>query len=135
MISHSTTIRVRYADTDAMAFVYHGNYLVYFEQSRTEMLRAIGLPYSAIEEMGIFIVVVEAHIHYYYPARYDDLLNVTASIKEMPTNKIRIEYGITKADENRTLIEGYTIHTFLNKLTNKPVRPPKEFTDLMGEYF
>ncbi|MDD8018334.1 MAG: acyl-CoA thioesterase, partial [Bacteroidota bacterium] len=53
-LSHSTDIRVRYADTDAMTFVYHGNYLIYFEQARTEMLRAAGLAYAEIERMGLF---------------------------------------------------------------------------------
>lgn len=134
-LSHSTDIRVRYADTDAMTFVYHGNYLIYFEQARTEMLRAAGLAYAEIERMGLFIVVIEAHLNYKRPAQYDDLLHVKAMVKEMPASRIYIEYEITRNKDSSVLITGHTVHTFLNKVTNKPARPPKEFLDVMQKYF
>ena len=135
MISHSTDIRVRYADTDAMTFVYHGNYLIYFEQSRTEMLRAAGLSYAEIERMGLFIVVIEAHVRYHQPARYDDLLHVKATMNERPNLRFRIDYEISKESVDQLLITGYTVHTFINKTTQRPVRPPKEFMGTIQKYF
>lgn len=134
-IVHTVDIRVRYAETDGMRVVYHGNYLTYFEQARTELLRAIGLPYAKIEEMGIFVIVIEAHANYRRSAVYDDLLHVKAMVKEMPTNKIKIEYEIRRNNEPELIVDGYTLHTFLNSQTNKPVRPPKDFTELMRRYF
>jgi acyl-CoA thioester hydrolase len=134
-IAHTTDIRVRYAETDGMRVVYHGNYLVYFDQARTEMLRAIGLPYAKIEQMGIFVIVIEAHAKYLRSALYDDLLHVTTMVREMPTNRIKIEYEIRRNNEEALIVEGYTLHTFLNAQTNKPARPPKEFTDVMQKYF
>ncbi len=134
-ISATTDIRVRYAETDGMRIVFHGNYLVYFEQARTELLRSIGLPYSKIEQSGIFVIVVEAHINYRRSALYDDLLHVKAMVKELPTNKIKIEYEIVRDHESDVIVDGYTLHTFLNSTTNKPSRPPKEFVELMGKYF
>ncbi|MBI2428804.1 MAG: acyl-CoA thioesterase [Ignavibacteriales bacterium] len=134
-IAHTTDIRVRYAETDGMRVVYHGNYLVYFEQARTEMLRSIGLPYAKIEEMGIFVIVIEAHANYRRSALYDDLLHVKAMVREMPTNRIKIEYEIRRNNESELIVDGYTLHTFLNSLSNRPAKPPKEFTELMQKYF
>ncbi len=134
-VSFVSDIRVRYAETDGMRVVYHGNYLVYFENARTELLRHIGLPYSTIEKMGIFIVVIEAHAHYHRSAQYDDLLHVKASVNEMPSTKIRIDYTITRNDSSEILVSGYTLHTFLNSQTSRPVRPPQEFILLMQQYF
>lgn len=130
-----TDIRVRYAETDGMKVVYHGNYLTYFEQARSEMLRNIGIPYSAIERMGIYVVVVEAHVNYRRSAFYDDVLHVKSQILEMPNNKITIQYEITRNDEPDMIVDGYTLHTFLNAQTNKPTRPPKEFIELIKKYF
>ncbi len=53
MIKHVCDIRVRYADTDQMKFVYYGKFFEYFEQGRSDLLRSIGLPYPQIEEMGL----------------------------------------------------------------------------------
>lgn len=133
--SHTTEIRVRYAETDAMRFVYHGNYLVYFENARTEMLRAMGLPYSEVEKLGVFIVVIEAHVQYKRPAQYDDVLLIKTTIAEPPTTRLRIEYEITKKDSNEIFVTGYTVHTFMNMATHKPTRPLKEFTESIQKYF
>jgi len=130
-----TDIRVRYAETDGMKVVYHGNYLTYFEQARTEMLRQAGIPYSVIEQLGLYVVVTEAHVNYRRAALYDDLLHVKASVKEMPTNRIRIEYEVSRNDDPTIIVDGYTTHAFLNANTNKPARPPKVFTDRMQHYF
>lgn len=134
-ISFTSDIRVRYAETDGMRIVYHGNYLIYFEQARTELLRSIGLPYAKIEALGLFIIVIEAHVHYRRSAVYDDLLHVKAMVKEMPTNKIRIDYEIRRNHEQEIVVDGYTLHTFLNPQTNRPARPPKEFVDIMQRHF
>ena len=134
-IAHTTDIRVRYAETDGMRVVYHGNYLIFFEQARTELLRWIGLPYAKIETMGIFVIVIEAHVNFRRSALYDDLLHVKAMVKEMPTNKIKIEYEIRRNNEAEVIVDGYTLHTFLDAQSNRPARPPKEFIELMQQYF
>lgn len=134
-ISYSTDIRVRYADTDAMKIVYHGKYLEYFEESRSEMLRFIGLPYSEIEKMGIYVVVLEANAKYFRSAQYDDILHVKATIQEIPSLKFQIEYEITRNNDPEVLVTGFTKHSFLNAQTRKPSRPPKEFIAIMEKYF
>lgn len=81
-MKHSMEYRVPYADTDQMGVVYYANYLEYFERSRTEMLRSIGLPYSELEKMGFFLPVSEAYCKYHSSAHYDELLTFSSWAKE-----------------------------------------------------
>jgi acyl-CoA thioester hydrolase len=129
MIKHTTDIRVRYADTDQMKFVYYAKYFEYFEQGRSDLLRDIGLPYPQIEAMGLFLPVIEAHAKYRKAARYDDLLHVVTYFREMPVARIRLEYEVLRDGEAEPIVEGYTIHTFVNAATGKPTRAPAQFIE------
>lgn len=135
MIFSETKIRVRYADTDQMKVVYHARFFEYFEQSRSDLLRAIGLPYAEIEAMGFHLPVVEAFAKFIRPARYDDLLLVKPMIKEMPQARIRIEYGLYNDATGELLAEGYTCHSFVSAATGRPSRVPDRFIDAMRAAF
>jgi len=127
-ISHTTAVRVRYADTDKMGVVYNGNYLTYFEIGRTELLRSIGLPYAEMEKAGYLLPLSEAKVVYRIPARYDDILRVTANfLMTDGAARITIHYVIRREDD--VIAEGYTIHPFLNAATMRPVRPPGFFIE------
>lgn len=129
MLNNKTTIRVRYADTDKMQFVYNGKYLEYFEVGRTELLRSIGLPYREIENNGYQLPLIEANLKYHYAARYDDLLEINAEIKDPLAAKLKIDYSIYR-DSNKDLIAtGFTLHTFMNAETQKAARPPRFYTE------
>ena len=88
MYTFETKLRVRYAETDQMAYVYYGNYASYFEVARVDMLRSIGLSYKAMEESGIMMPVLEMKSKYIKPAYYDDLLTIKVIIKEIPQTRI-----------------------------------------------
>ena len=133
MIKHSTTLRVRYADTDSMRTVYYGKYFEYFEQGRTELLRSIGLPYTEIEKQGILIAVVEAYAKYRRSARYDDLITVETMMTEMPVARIRLQYRLFLDGESEPIAEGYTVHSFLNETTRRPTRAPAMFLQTLQE--
>ena len=133
MVRNLSTFRVRYADTDAMKFVYYGKYFEYFEQGRTELLRAIGLPYTEIEKQGIYIAVVEAFAKYRRSARYDDLLTIETTVTEMPVARIRIQYRIFQEGESEPSVEGFTVHSFLNAATGRPTRAPAMFLQALQE--
>ena len=135
MIRHQTQIRVRYADTDQMKMVYYGKYFEYFEQARSELLREIGLPYSEIEESGIYLPVIEAFAKYRRSARYDDLITVESVVDEIPVARVRISYKIFAADDLEAIIEGYTVHSFLNAQTGRPTRAPAQFIQALEEAF
>jgi acyl-CoA thioester hydrolase len=129
MIKHTTDIRIRYADTDQMKFAYYGKFFEYFEQGRSDMLRSIGLPYTRVEEMGLFLPVIEAHASYKKAARYDDLLHVVTILRDTPVARVRLDYEVYKEGEKDLLAEGYTIHTFVNAATGKPTRAPAQFVE------
>lgn len=131
----ATEIRVRYADTDQMHFVYNGKYFEYFEVGRTELLRNLNLTYKEVEENGYQLPVLEANIQYFSPAHYDDVLIVETKLTEIPTLKMKIEYSIKIKDSNKKISSGYTIHVFINKETKKAVRPPKFFLDIITPFF
>jgi len=84
MYEFKNQIRVRYADADPMNVVYYGNYAQYFEVGRVESLRALGISYKVIEDLGIMLPVVELNVKYLRPARYDDLLTITTQLREFP---------------------------------------------------
>ncbi|MCK9408495.1 MAG: thioesterase family protein [Bacteriovoracaceae bacterium] len=134
-VDFTTDIRVRYAETDGMKVVYHGNYLTYFEEARTNLFRNIGIVYTEIERAGFFLVVVEAHAHYRRSAIYDDILHVKASLKERPSMKLTIDYEITRNSEPEILATGQTVHAFLDAQSGKPIRPPQEYINIMQRYF
>lgn len=125
MITSITKIRVRYADTDQMKFVYYSKYLEYFEQGRSDLLRQIGIPYPELEKMGFYLPVVEVSVKYLQPARYDELLEVETRLKEIPAARIRISYEIRRAEGSTVIAEGYTVHSIVNAQTGKPVRAPR----------
>lgn len=135
MITHKTQIRVRYADTDQMRTVYYGKYFEYFEQARSELLRSIGLPYAEIEKSGVFLPVIEAFARYRRSAQYDDLITVESLVEELPVARIRINYKIFEEKNVEPIVEGYTVHSFLNASTGKPTRAPAQFLQVLQEAF
>lgn len=135
MLSFKTEIRVRYADTDQMQFVYNGKYLEYFEVGRTEMIRSTGLAYSTIEANGYQMPLLEAHLKYISAAFYDDILIIEAFVREIPQLKIRIDYKIHRKTNNDLVCEGYTEHILINKKTKSPVRPPQFFIDAIKKFY
>ena len=131
MIRQVTPVRVRYADTDQMKFVYYGKFFEYFEQGRSDLLRSIGLPYPEIEAMGLLLPVIEAHASYKLPAKYDDLINVVTCLREPPVARVRLDYELFREGEAGLLAEGYTIHSFLNAKTGRPTRAPAQFLETL----
>jgi len=98
LTNHEIQIRVRYPETDPMGLLHHGNYLMYFEIGRTELLRASGGNYRQMEESGLFCVVVRAECRYHKPARYDDLLTLQTTITRITPAKIEHEYRLLRDD-------------------------------------
>ncbi len=129
-INHITQFRVRYADTDKMGIVYNGNYLSFFESGRTELMRNFGLPYVEVEKAGFLLPLIDSYIKYLNPAKYDDILNIKATLEIENSAKIKFIYNIFTSTS--TIAEGYTRHVFVDSKSMKPVRPPKLFTDIIN---
>jgi len=134
MIKSITTIRVRYADTDKMQFVYNGKYLEYFEVGRTELLRNCGLAYSTVEERGYQLPLIETGVKYKKPAVYDDLLDIEAIVSEIHTAKVHIDYRITRLGTGELIAEGFTDHMFIKADSKKPTRPPAFYIEALTKF-
>jgi acyl-CoA thioester hydrolase len=106
MQSGEISIRVRYAETDRMGLLHHANYLVYFEQGRTELLRAQGLAYRDLEDQGYLLVLTKAQVRYRSPARYDDLLTLRTIL--VRTTHVKIEHRYELLRDGELLAEGET---------------------------
>ena len=134
MYQSETKIRVRYADTDQMGYVYYGNYATFYEVGRVEALRDLGLTYKELENQGVMMPVLENHSHYVSPAKYDDKLTIRTTIKEKPAVRIKFHYEIF--DESDKLIhKGETLLVFVNMKSGRPCRMPEVMGDLLNSYF
>jgi acyl-CoA thioester hydrolase len=123
----TTTLRVRYQETDQMSVVYHGNYLNWFEVGRTELLRQLGQDYRKVEEKGLMLPVMEVAIRYQKPAKYDDLVTIITSISEYSGVKLKFLYHIYRNEE--LLVTGESSHCWTNH-DLKPVPLKRKWPEL-----
>lgn len=134
MYKSETKIRVRYADTDQMGYVYYGKFAEYYEVARTEMIRDLGFSYKEFEEQGIMLPVSEMKIKFYRAAHYDELLTLVTRLVEMPTARIRFVCEIFN-EEGQKLNEGEVSLVFSNAITRRPSRPPEDLIKKLKPYF
>jgi len=106
MVSGEITIRVRYAETDRMGLLHHANYLVYFEQARTELLRSFGLTYRDLEDQGFLLVLTKIEVRYKRPAHYDDVLAIRTTVER--TTIVRIDHRYEVLRDGLLIAEGAT---------------------------
>ncbi len=134
MYQSETTVRVRYGETDQMAYVYYGYYAMYYEVARVESLRKLGVTYKELEAMGVMMPVLENHSTFLTAARYDELLRIVTTIRKKPTVKIEFEYEIF--NEANTLIhQGATVLAFVSKKSGRPCRPPEVMMNVLEPFF
>jgi acyl-CoA thioester hydrolase len=124
MASSTTTLRVRYAETDQMGVVYYANYLVWFEVARTDLLRALGWTYREMEAAGVSVPVIEAHCEYRRPARYDDEVQVQTVGRLLSPVRMAFDYRVTVAGHPDQAASGQTVHAALGR-DGRPVRLPE----------
>lgn len=134
MFHYETGIRVRYAETDKMGFVYYGNYAAYYEVARVEALRSLGITYKSMEENGIILPVLENYSKYILPARYDDEIRISVMIRETPGTRIRFDYELFNQD-NKLINLGYTILVFVDLKTGRPMEIPAFITEILKPFF
>ena len=128
MDMHQTTIKVRYAETDQMGVVYHGNYAHYLEIGRLEWLSALGVSYKEMEANDVMLPVVSLNVNYKKPAYYDDVLTVYTTLVKLPTASIEFDYEIHNSS-GELLTTATTKLVFVNKKTNFPMRCPHYILD------
>ncbi|HRG38859.1 MAG TPA: thioesterase family protein [Bacteroidia bacterium] len=134
MYVSETTVRVRYAETDRMGYVYYGNYTQYFEVGRVEALRQLGTSYKEMEERGVMLPVYTCNLKYLKPAYYDDLLVIKTTIKELPKARINFDYEVYN-QKNELLNVGSTTLVFISIETMKPCPAPESFMEKIKKFF
>ena len=121
----TTEFRVRYAETDQMGVVYHANYLIWCEIGRTDFIRRLGKSYADLERENVALAVVDAKLRFHGAARYDDLIRVTTSLKEVRSRMITFDYLIEHAETSSRLVSASTTLASINR-DSKPVSLPMD---------
>lgn len=121
-------VRVRYAETDKMGVVYHGNYAQYFEIGRVEWLRNLGISYKKMEELGVMLPVVSLTMNYKKSAFYDDDLTIRTIFKKLTSVKIEFDYELYN-EKGDLLTTGNSVLVFVNMETGRPMAAPQYVVD------
>ena len=125
------TLCVRYAETDAMGVAHHASYIVWLEQGRTELLRACGTSYRAIEAAGFFVVLTDLRARYLASARYDDAVALRVWMDGLRSRGLSFRYELRLAESGAPLLTARTEHVFVARATGRPTRPPAELMELL----
>ncbi len=131
-LTNRVDIRVRYADTDKMGYLYNGNYFAYFEVGRTELMRKYGMIYKELEDSGYILPLIDTYAKYIKPAYYDDLLTVEAILNYENGAVIQFDYNILRDDT--IITQGFTRHIFVTVGKRIPVKPPKIFMEVINKF-
>ncbi|UZR92259.1 acyl-CoA thioesterase [Chondrinema litorale] len=134
MYSSEYKVRIRYADTDQMGFVYYGNYPIFYEIGRVEAMRSLGFSYKKLEDNGIMMPVLESRSKYILPAKYDELITIKTTITSLPKVKIHFNYEIFN-ETNKLIHIGETTLAFIRKDSMRPCRVPSEIIDLLNPFY
>jgi acyl-CoA thioester hydrolase len=135
MYTSTTEIRVRYGETDQMGFLYYGHYALYYEVGRAEAIRQLGFTYRELEELGIHMPVVELHAQYLRPARYDDLVTVKTTLRELPDGpKIRFHSELYNQD-GELLNKGTVSLVFYDPVARRKVTMHPELHRRLEPFF
>jgi acyl-CoA thioester hydrolase len=129
--SFRTTVRVRFADTDAQGIAHNASYLVWYEVARVEYLREYAGGYQSLRDHGVEALVLESHCRYVVPAVFDDILHVHTRCVDLRGARFRYEYAIVR-DDGTLMADGYTAHACVDALTLKPTRVPDWLCDAIG---
>ncbi|MEZ2446376.1 acyl-CoA thioesterase [Chitinophaga sp. RCC_12] len=135
MFISTTTIRVRYGETDQMGYLYYGNYGLYYEVGRAEAIRELGFSYRQLEEQGVIMPVAELNVKYLRPAYYDDLITVKTILKEMPKgSKIQFHSELYN-EKNELLNVGVTTLVFIDVKTKQKAGLPEALQKILAPFF
>jgi acyl-CoA thioester hydrolase len=125
-----TDVTVRFAETDAQGVAHHSAYLVWFEVARVAYLAEHAGGYRALQEQGLESLVVEAHVRYGVPARFDDRLRVQARVRDVRGARFRYEYAIRRGRD--LVADGWTAHACVDARTFRPTRVPAALVDAIA---
>ena len=134
MIKGNYKIRIRYADTDQMGYVYYGRYANFYEIARVELFRSLGFSYKDLEDKGVGMPVIKMNSKFLLPIKYDEEIKIITYINKIPNSKITFTYKLFNS-ENLIVNEAKTILTFIDLKRKRPVRIPTELMTIIKKKF
>ena len=128
---HAIEFRVRYGETDQMGVVYHAEYVVWCDMGRTELIRAAGLSYADLERSGVALAVTDLSVRYHAAARYDDMIRVETTLREVRSRAVTFEYVVKRAGSGERLASARTVLVALDT-SKRPTSLPLAFRDQLA---
>lgn len=130
-MKHSATLRVRYAETDAMGVVHHAAYVPWLEVGRVNLLRAAGCPYGDIEARGLLVVLSDLQVRYRWPARFDDEITVHTTLVALKSRQLAFAYAVVHTHTQQLLVQAQTTHIVVQRAHMRPTTLPTDIVDLL----
>jgi acyl-CoA thioester hydrolase len=125
-----TDVTVRFAETDAQGVAHNAAYLVWFEVARVAYLAEYTGGYPALRAQGIESFVLESHVRYLQPARFDDRLRIYSRVGQLRGARFRFDYAIARAEE--VIADGWTSHACVDAVTLRPRRIPSALAEAIA---
>jgi acyl-CoA thioester hydrolase len=134
MIQNSLILRPRYGEVDQMGYVYHANYVSYCHQARTELMRNLGIHDQALEENQIMLPVISINLRYLKAAKYDELLTIKTTLREMPKTRAVFEFEI-RNEANEKICTAVSEVVFVDSISRKPMKVPEMIRIKLADFF
>ncbi len=133
MIKDITIIRPRYDEVDQMGYVYHGNYVKYCHQARTELMRKINIHDASLESQNIMMPVIEMNLKYHNPSGYDEELTIETIVEDIPEVKLNFKFKMY-GNDNKLICSAKSTVVFVDSISRKPMRIPDFIKESFKKY-
>lgn len=134
MIQNKISLRPRYGEVDQMGYVYHANYVSYCHQARTELLRSFGIQDKVLEENQIMLPVISINLRYHKAAKYDELLTIQTTLREIPKTRCTFEFEI-RNEANEKICTAESTVVFVDSISRKPMKVPEIIRKELEPFF
>lgn len=134
MLKDVFVLRPRYDEVDQMGYVYHGSYVSYCHQARTELMRKYGINDRVLEARGIMMPVIDMQLKYHQPGRYDEALMVTTTVEELKQVRLHFCFEI-RNEANEKICTARSTVVFVDAHTRKPMKMPAVVHEVLAPLF
>lgn len=122
-LNESVTIPVRFSEVDSLGIVWHGHYILYFEQGREAFGKSYGIDYMTVQKEGYTTPIVKSICEHKLPLRYGDVARIVTSYVDTPAAKMIFRFKVYN-DKDQLVCQGETVQVFLDKGQNLVLNMP-----------
>ena len=127
----TTSLQVRFYETDMMEVAHHTNHLRWFEMGRVEFFRSCGISLWNMMNEGIVFPITKVSCEYKEPARFDDIITVEVTVAKLTRAQCVFTYRLVREADGALIATGETQNVFTDKETGKIIRLPDVFYKAM----